>query len=250
MRKDRPRSVGTMIEKKEGTLPGTPDSEALALTYQHLEATTAQAQADVKSAFMRLTESLRSREKQLLRQIDVAHSQQLSLIQSRSENALSERIPHVTVQLDQENIISETISSLGLVGLTGGNLLVLEGDGSFLQRVEDYQDANQDHMSMFKPVPLDSSSSPIQETVIRFSHISLPQNSPREDEDIHQNGKSQTDVESPVHLNENRESDDLKSGGSTHKRQHPTQVQQWLKQLSAETETEPSIGEPKNFEPL
>ncbi|KAK3926729.1 putative GTP 3',8-cyclase [Frankliniella fusca] len=241
-----------MIEKKDGTLPSTPDSEALAQTCQHLEARTAQAQAEVKSAFTRLTEALCSREKQLLRQIDVAHSQQLSLIQSRSGNLLSERIPHVTVQLDKENAIIDAISSLGLVGLTGGNLLVLEGDGSFLQRVEDYQDANQDHMSMFKPVPLDSSSSPMQETVIRFSHISLPPNALREDTDNlkNQNSQFEVDVVSPASKSENLESDDINCIGSSQKRQHPTQVQQWLKQLSAETETEPSIGEPKNFEPL
>lgn len=47
----------------------------------------------------------------------------------------------------------------------------------FFASVEDYQDANQDHMSMFKPVPLDSSSNSVEEAVIRFSHVVLPQNS-------------------------------------------------------------------------
>jgi len=28
---------------------------------------------------------------------------------------------------------------------------------------------------------------------------------------------------------------------------HPAQIQQWLQQISAETETEPSVGEPKHF---
>lgn len=46
----------------------------------------------------------------------------------------SERVPHVTVQLDMEKSATDIISSLGAVGLSGGSLVVLNGDGSFLQR--------------------------------------------------------------------------------------------------------------------
>lgn len=234
-----------MIDKKEDK-PGTPDAESLAQTCQHLEEMMLQAQSEVRSAFARITEALNSREKQLLRQIDVAHTQQLAVVQSRSDN-----VPHVTVQLDQEIAVTEAISSLGTVGLTGGSLVDLNADGSFLQRMEDYQDANQDHMSMFKPVPLDSSSSsPVQEAVICFSHITLPQSTPKPAADLNENEKSHAHSESPHHINNSSPNHDSKEANNTQKKQHPTQVQQWLKQLSAETETEPSIGEPKNFEPL
>lgn len=231
----------------------SPDAETLAQTCQYLEAMTLQAQSDVRSMFARIMEAVNSREKQLLRQIDVAHSQQLALVQSKSESAVSERVPYVSVKLDQEKSILECISNVGTVGLTGGNLVVLDGDGSFLQRVEDYQDANQDHMSMFKPVPMGSSMSPINETVIRFTHITLPQNSPGPSENSSEIDESSAEFVTPQHVNGssgNIESDDLKIENTTPKKKHPTQVQQWLKQLSAETETEPSIGEPKNFDSL
>jgi hypothetical protein len=40
-------------------------------------------QAKLRESFARLTEALQSREKQLLRQIDVLHSQQIALLQSQ-----------------------------------------------------------------------------------------------------------------------------------------------------------------------
>lgn len=40
----------------------------------------------------------------------------------------------MSVQLDQEKSILDFISNVGTVGLTGGSLVVLDGDGSFLQR--------------------------------------------------------------------------------------------------------------------
>ncbi|XP_034239322.1 uncharacterized protein LOC117644161 [Thrips palmi] len=243
-----------MKEKNEGSA-SSPDAETLAQTCQYLEAMTLQAQTDVRSMFAKIVEAVHSREKQLLRQIDVAHSQQLGLVQSKPESAVSERVPHVSVQLDQEKTILELISNVGTVGLTGGSLVVLDGDGSFLQRVEDYQDANQDHMSMFKPVPMGSSMSPVNETVIRFTHITLPQNSPGPSENSSEVDESTSEFVTPQHQHMNGstgtvESNDLKIENKTHKKKHPTQVQQWLKQLSAETETEPSIGEPKNFDSL
>jgi hypothetical protein len=40
-------------------------------------------QAKLRESFARLTEALQSREKQLLRQIDVLHGQQIALLQSQ-----------------------------------------------------------------------------------------------------------------------------------------------------------------------
>ena len=240
-----------MIEKKEN-LPGTPDAESLAQLCLNLEATMLQAQSEVQSVFARLSEALQSRERQLLRQIDVAHSQQLALVQSRSENERSVQVPHLTVDLAMEPPALDIISSLGSVGLAGGGLVVLNANGSFLQSVEDYQDANLDHMSMFKPVPLDSSSTSVQEAIIRFSHVTLPETpqSSATPENTEDNVKSDKEAESPLEETGNCETEDIKGEDNTQKSEHPTQVQQWLKQLSAETETEPSIGEPKDFEPL
>jgi hypothetical protein len=40
-------------------------------------------QEKLRESFARLTEALQSREKQLLRQVDVLHSQQIALLQSQ-----------------------------------------------------------------------------------------------------------------------------------------------------------------------
>lgn len=68
--------------------------------------------------------------------------------------------------------------------------------------MEDYQDANQDHMSMFKPVPMGSSMSPVNETVIRFTHITLPQKSPGPSENSSEVDESTAEFVTPQHINE------------------------------------------------
>ncbi|XP_067012929.1 uncharacterized protein [Anabrus simplex] len=84
--------------------------------------------------------------------------------------------------------------------------------------VEDYQDASQDHVSLFKPVANDSSP----QAVIRFSFVPRLK-SPAQQED-------ELDMQvTPPRLNSSSE-------------QSP-QVQQWLQQIMVETEVEPSVAE-------
>ncbi|XP_067012919.1 uncharacterized protein [Anabrus simplex] len=195
-----------------------PSAAALAESQHLLELTYCQVQADIRAAFERLSEALHSREKQLLRQLDALQNQQVALLQSHQvPNGQCSEIPQVQVNLEQEQSLSNSIMAFGSVSAKGGNLAAID---SYSQpyRVEDYQDASQDHVSLFKPVANDSSP----QAVIRFSFVPRLK-SPAQQED-------ELDMQvTPPRLNSSSE-------------QSP-QVQQWLQQIMVETEVEPSVAE-------
>lgn len=244
-----------MIDRKDET--NTPSSSntdpatSLAQSHQLLQLTTGQVQEKLRESFARLNEALQSREKQLLRQVDVLHSQQIALLQSRNSlpidcqtDEVVKSVPQVTVDLDQEKSLCESIMSFGKVDVEGGNLVAIEGNVSPFSvpyRLEDYQDANQDHVCLYKP--LSSHATPNQH-VIRFSfapRFKIPS-------DVQQMTDSSSTTESPLQQKQGSEGQSSVNDSLIGDGQCPSQVQQWLQEIMVETETEPSVGEQeKNF---
>ncbi|PSN38086.1 hypothetical protein C0J52_00835 [Blattella germanica] len=241
-----------MIEKKdEASTPscsGSDPAANLAQSHQLLQLSTSQVQERLRDSFARLSKALEAREKQLLRQVDVLHSQQIALLQSRSSlpadcqiDEVVKSVPQVAVDLDQEKALCKSILSYGKVDVEGGNLVAIEGNVSPFSvpyRLEDYQDANQDHVCLYKP--LSNESTP----VIRFS-FPPRLNVPSDASISTMNSAASPSSDAKPAESESRSSmnDSLMAEG-----QCPSQVQQWLQQIMVETETEPSVGEQeKNF---
>lgn len=251
--------TGVMIDKKDETsAPSSSSADLtspatrLAQSHQLLQLTACQVQAKLRGTFARLTEALQSREKQLLRQVEVLHSQQRALLQSQNSVPTSciigdarRSIPQITLNLDQEEYLCESILSFGKVDVEGGNLVAIEGNVapfSVPYRVEDYQDANEDHVCLYKPL---SNHSTPQQQVVQFSFA--PRLKGFNDVQHLQVEALATPESTPVN---SQVSEPLASANDSFIGDHrrPSQVQQWLQQIMAETETEPSIGEQeKNF---
>jgi len=249
-----------MIEKKDETSPPSSSSAGLtnpatclAQSHQLLQLTACQVQAKLRGTFARLTEALQAREKQLLRQVEVLHSQQVALLQSQSSVPSScitgdehRSVPQITLNLDQEEYLCESILSFGKVDVEGGSLVAIEGNVapfSVPYRAEDYQDANEDHVCLYKPL---SNHSTPQQQVVRFSFAPRLKGF----NDVQQLQMEALATPESTLVNSEVSSEPLASANDSfigvHRR--PSQVQQWLQQIMAETEIEPSIGEQeKNF---
>lgn len=104
-----------------------------------------QVEAEIRSCFEGLTKLLRSREKQLLRQAEAIHKQQLSLIET-SLNFL----PSSVVVLNDKNELEERIRQFGNIETHGSNSITVKDVEPF--KVADYQDANKDHVSFDKSI--------------------------------------------------------------------------------------------------
>ncbi|XP_069693833.1 uncharacterized protein [Periplaneta americana] len=250
-----------MIEKKEETSSpsssnanSTDSATSLAHSHQLLQLTTHQVQTKLRESFARLTETLQSREKQLLRQIEVLHSQQIALLQSQLSHPTSCNglIPQVVVDISQEKSLCESIQSFGKVDVEGGNLIAIEGNMAPISvpyRVEDYQDAKEDHVCLYKPL---SNHSTPQQQVVRFSFAPRLKDC-REIQQTKLDGSglsldtdsAETQYENHQSVSETQEPANDSLIGN---REKPSQVQQWLQEIMVETEIEPSIGEQeKNF---
>lgn len=247
-----------MIEKKDETSSPagsnadlTNPAANLAQSHNLLQLTTCEVQAKLRESFGRLTEALQSREKQLLRQIDVLHSQQIALLQSQHSvptncitGAAVGSIPQVTLNLDQEEYLYDSILSFGKVNVKGGNLVAIEGSVapfSVPYRVEEYQDANEDHVCLYKPL---SNHSTPQQQIVRFSFA------PRLEgfNEVQQLQVEASTAAGSAHSKVSSETLASANDSFIGDSRRPSQVQQWLQQIMAETETEPSIGEQeKNF---
>ncbi|XP_021934964.1 uncharacterized protein LOC110837310 isoform X2 [Zootermopsis nevadensis] len=249
-----------MIERKDeisspsnSSADLTNPAATLAHCHQLLQLTTCQAQAKLRGSFARLTEALQSREKQLLRQVDVLHSQQIALLQSQHSVPTNciigdavKSIPQVSLNLDQENYLCESILTFGKVNVEGGNLVAIEGNVapfSVPYRVEDYQDANEDHVCLYKPL---SNHSTPQQDVVQFSLAPRLKGFSEGQQEGTLATPECTLVNSQVSSEPVTTAKDSFVGDC----RRPSQVQQWLQQIMAETETEPSIGEQENFSSL
>ncbi|XP_014467626.1 PREDICTED: uncharacterized protein LOC106740770 [Dinoponera quadriceps] len=110
-----------------------------------LEERSAQIQAEIRSCFKELAEALRSRERQLLRQAEAIHRQQLSLVETSLDF-----LPSSTAVLNGGSELEEQIRRFGNVEVHGANGITVKDVEPY--KVADYQDANKDHVSFDKSI--------------------------------------------------------------------------------------------------
>ncbi|XP_033218736.1 uncharacterized protein LOC117174100 [Belonocnema kinseyi] len=121
---------------------------------QFLEDTSAQVQDEIKRCFKRLVDVLKSREIQLLRQVDAIHRQQLSVVQSNLE--LHSSIPSLIVNLSRAQDLEKEVSQFGKVELSD-NCIFNDAEP---YKAEDYQEANSDHVSFDKELQAEKTEKP------------------------------------------------------------------------------------------
>lgn len=110
-----------------------------------LEERSAQIETEIRNCFEELTKVLQSREKQLLRQAEAIHRQQLSLVET-SLNFL----PSSIIILNDRTELKERISRFGNIEVHGSNGITVKDVEPY--KVADYQDANKDHVSFDKSI--------------------------------------------------------------------------------------------------
>ncbi|XP_011883258.1 PREDICTED: uncharacterized protein LOC105570563 [Vollenhovia emeryi] len=110
-----------------------------------LEIKSAQVEAEIRSCFEDLSKLLRSREKQLLRQAEAVHRQQLSLIETSLDFA-----PSSVAILNDRIKLEEQIRQFGNIETHGSNSITVKDAEPY--KVVDYQDANKDHVSFDKSI--------------------------------------------------------------------------------------------------
>lgn len=104
-----------------------------------------QIETEIRNCFEDLTKVLQSREKQLLRQAEAIHRQQLSLVET-SLNFL----PSSIIILNDRTELKERISRFGNIEIHGLNGITMKDVEPY--KVADYQDANKDHVSFDKSI--------------------------------------------------------------------------------------------------
>lgn len=109
------------------------------------ETQIAQIEAEIRSCFEELAEVLRSREKQLLRQAEAIHRQQLSLVETSPDF-----LPSSVAILDDRTELEEQIRRFGNVETHGSNSITVKDVEPY--KVADYQDAKEDHVSFDKSI--------------------------------------------------------------------------------------------------
>ncbi|XP_012528657.1 uncharacterized protein LOC105832349 [Monomorium pharaonis] len=110
-----------------------------------LDERSAQVEAEIKSCFEDLIKLLRSREKQLLRQAEAVHRQQLSLIETSLDF-----LPASVVILNDRHELEERIHRFGNIETHGSNSLTIKDAEPY--KIVDYQEANKDHVSFDKSI--------------------------------------------------------------------------------------------------
>ncbi|KAK0171399.1 hypothetical protein PV328_009136 [Microctonus aethiopoides] len=116
---------------------------------QSLDKSVKKVRTEVTNYFEEIINCLKIREKQLLRQIEVVHNQQLSIAQSNWEFFCS--VPPITINLDTEcNNLKQLIDKLGKIELSDNTTIVDKYAEPY--RVEEYEDANHDHISFDKSI--------------------------------------------------------------------------------------------------
>ncbi|KAK2586564.1 hypothetical protein KPH14_011448 [Odynerus spinipes] len=110
-----------------------------------LEDNTTQVQEEIKNCFAQLTDALKLRERQLLRQAEAVHTQQLSLLQSSLDF-----IPSLIVNLKKKEDLLEEIHHFGNIELSGTNCITVKDIEPY--RVAEYEEANKDHVSFDKSI--------------------------------------------------------------------------------------------------
>ena len=101
-----------------------------------------------------MVDVLKSREIQLLRQVEAIHRQQLSLVQSNLE--LHSSIPSLIVNLSRAQDLEKEVSQFGKVELSD-NCIINDAEP---YKAEDYQEANSDHVSFDKELQTEKTEKP------------------------------------------------------------------------------------------
>lgn len=96
--------------------------------------------------------SLKTREKQLLRQLEAVHNQQLSIVQLNWE--LLPSVPSVNVNLDNWQSLNETILKFGRLELPDQDGIVINDAEPY--KVEEYEEASKDHVSFDKSIKIEN----------------------------------------------------------------------------------------------
>ncbi|XP_050456976.1 uncharacterized protein LOC126854379 isoform X1 [Cataglyphis hispanica] len=110
-----------------------------------LEEKSAQIEAEIKNCFNELAKALQAREKQLLRQAEAIHRQQLSLVETSLDF-----LPSSIVVLNDRSELEERIRQFGNIETHGLNGITVKDAEPY--KVVDYQDANKDHVSFDKAI--------------------------------------------------------------------------------------------------
>ncbi|XP_012272738.1 uncharacterized protein LOC105695600 [Orussus abietinus] len=246
-----------------------------------LDDASSQVREDIKSCFERLGNALRSREKQLLRQVEAIHAQQISLLQSNTE--LDPSASLLFVNLKEEEDVQNRILSLGTLELPGKTGIAVKDAEPY--KVQEYQEAERDHVSFDKSIKVEECEDNVQLTPksksgeeIRISSckgksggcilnapsssctssftsnldnsaaedtVVLSKHSPFHNERDSSPSNCHARITSPGKKSSTEEKiSDVETGIRS---EHPKQVQQWLKQILLETETEPTVHETGHF---
>ncbi|XP_032671891.1 uncharacterized protein LOC116844468 isoform X3 [Odontomachus brunneus] len=226
-----------------------------------LEEKSAEIQAEIRTCFEELVEVLRSRERQLLRQAEAIHRQQLSLVETSLDF-----LPSSIAVLDGKSELEEQICRFGNIDIHGANGITVKDVEPY--KVVDYQDANKDHVSFDKSITCqkirDRLSLPRYKDFVsdyktlRISSMPpafLIENQLRDARSVKdlQDLANETTEDDLQELDKKVTSqNDAKAINGCPKEQeksceHPMQVQHWLRQILAETEIEPAIHEIGQF---
>ncbi|KAK0179257.1 hypothetical protein PV327_008062 [Microctonus hyperodae] len=116
---------------------------------QSLDKSVKKVRTEVTNYFEEIINCIKIREKQLLRQIEVVHNQQLSIAQSNCEFFCS--VPPITINFDTEcNNLKQLIDKLGKIDLSDNTTIVSKNAEPY--QVEEYEDADHDHISFDKSI--------------------------------------------------------------------------------------------------
>lgn len=110
---------------------------------------------------------LKSREKQLLRQVEAVHVQQLSLIQSNLEAVTCK--PLLSIDLSVTRDLESQILDLGKLKVVDKNDMTVKDTEPY--KVQEYQDADKDHESFNKSIKFEDKNNEIVEKFIDSKEI-------------------------------------------------------------------------------
>ncbi|XP_011502997.1 PREDICTED: uncharacterized protein LOC105366295 isoform X2 [Ceratosolen solmsi marchali] len=260
---------------------------------RQLEETADQVRQDIKNCFERLAGVLRGREKQLLRQVEAIHRQQLSLVQTNSE--LLPATSNLDADLSTEQQLVNQLLHFGRIDLS--NSIAVNDSEPY--KVEEYQEAADDYVSFQKSLKSETEEIDVSsilrrkrdtnasskmttrnldnktvdpETSINYEKIScneskdnsftsdatsLPSEKVLQSDNLYLEDKSintfSCSAVTCIQCNEHSKTADnypivIAQEKTKHEGvEHPIQIQQWLQQILAETETEPIIHEIGQF---
>ncbi|XP_043269619.1 uncharacterized protein [Venturia canescens] len=143
-----------MIEKNEQPEEENTDEKRVNFLSQKrtsLQESSLKIQEEVRLCFEQLAKVLRTREKQLMRQVEAIHNQQLSIIQSNQE--LSWCVPAIQINLSKRQDLEDCILKFGeLLSSTGNGIEVKDAEP---YKIEDYVEANKDHVTLDKCIDVE-----------------------------------------------------------------------------------------------